>query len=161
MTAASIQSADGTKDVTVVTDGTVERLAMDGKVQVIVNPPVPAGGTAVKVVNDTPLSMTGTNDASHTIGTGKTFTLVSVIVGSEGDSTEKGSKVEVYYDNGTEHLITREYVSGFTVQVSPNTDTTRDNVSMAGTGTETIIVRRTRLSGGAQEIDAIVQGYEI
>jgi hypothetical protein len=86
--------------------------------------------------------------------------LQQIVAGAALDS--KGSKVEVLFDNGTLHTIERVYVTGFTNFGSyPDTNTARDGVVLVGNGTNRIIIRRERLSGGsAQEVDAVVRGYE-
>jgi hypothetical protein len=127
-------------------------------------PPTPPATTAVLIDASSPLSIgggTSPDDTTYTIPNGQTFTLQSLQAGSEGDSTESGSRVEVWYDDGTtEHLVTREYVSGFTVEIFPDTNEARDGTVMTGDGsTKLIIVRRERLSGGALEIDAVAKGY--
>lgn len=159
------QITDGTNDGALihdVVDG-IYRLAIDGKVAVVnLSPPV--GTDPKQVVADTPLNVTSgisPHDTEYTITSGKTFTLQSITAGSEGDSTENGSRIDVIYqDGGGEHLVAREYVSGFSNTINPDTDTTRDGTVMVGTGTEKIIVRRVRLSGGTLEIDAVAKGFE-
>jgi hypothetical protein len=139
-----------------------KRLDVSGKVSIVEALP-PPGATPVQIAADTPLIITtgiSPHDTEYTITSGTTFTLLTVIGGSEGDSTENGSRIDIIYDNGTEHLVAREYVSGFSAQISPDTFVTRDGVTMVGTGTEKIIVRRIRLSGGSLEIDALAKGFE-
>lgn len=135
------------------------RLAATAQVQITPPTPPPAT-TAVTIDGGSPLDITGTVDATYVITNGTTFTVQNVIAGSEGDSTEKGSVIEVLFDDGTEHLIVRQYVNGFTTQINPNRNTAIDGTSLAGNGTNEIILRRRRLSGGAQEVDALLQGYE-
>jgi hypothetical protein len=141
----------------------IRRLQIEGKV-VSSAPPPPPGGTAVTIAADSPLAITSTQTASYTIPNGKTFYVQQVVCGAEGDPTEKGSKIEVlYYDGTTEHIVDRLYITGFTQYGSyPNTGTSRDGTAMTGDGsTKLIRVKRYRLSGSSQEVDAVVRGYYI
>lgn len=140
-----------------------QRLEVTGKVSTS-PPPAPANTTPVTIVADNPLSLTTTNTAEYTIAADKTFVIQQVVAGAEGDSTEKGSKVEIaYFDGTTEHLVERVYVSGFTQYgVYPDTSKCRDGTVMVGNGsTKKVRLRRMRLSGAAQEVDCVVRGYEV
>jgi len=184
---ASIKDTDGIKKIidalpvgdnligrTKLTDGTLiasliedtvaslVRLAVEGKVS-IVSPTPPGTATEVVLASDTPLGISTTSTATYVIPDGDTFHLQSLSTGAEGDPTEKGSKVEVIFDNaGTERLVTRLYVSGFTVFQSFNdVSKSRDDTSMVGNagGTNKVLLRRIRLSGSVQEVDAEIRGY--
>lgn len=139
----------------------IYRLAIDGKVAVV-NLEPPVGTTPVQIVADNPLEVSNgisPHDTEFVIPLNGTFTLQSIIAGSEGDSTENGSRVDVVYYDGTEHLVAREYISGFSTTINPDTSKARDGTVMVGTGTQKIIVRRKRLSGGTLEIDAVAKGF--
>jgi hypothetical protein len=140
----------------------IYRVAISGKVSVQIPPP-PAGGTPVTFAqNDANLDVSSSHDTTYTITNTKTFVVQQVVVGAEGDPNEKGSKVEIYYNNGTEHLVDRIYISGTSLYGSyPDTSEARDGTSLVGNGAHTLIIRRTRLGGAALEIDAVVRGYEI
>lgn len=136
------------------------RLSVDGKVSVVL--PTPPGAAVTTVVEaSNPLTVTGFHETSVVIPTGKTFYLTQVVFGATGDPREAGSKVELFYDNGTRHVVDRYYVTGFTQFITyPEITETRDGTIMVGTGTETLIVRRERLeTNSALEIDAVVRGY--
>jgi len=157
-----VKLTDGADVVDIIEDDEdgIKRLQIKGKVSVSA-PATPATATSVTIAGDDPLDISTTQNESYTIPDGETFTLTSVSAGAEGDPTEKGSKVEViYYDGTDEHLISRIYITGQTVSVYPDTSITRDGTSMTGDGsTKTIIVRRLRLSGTSQEVDAVARGY--
>jgi len=150
---------------------TVETDPVDGKGRANVDaraylapPVVPAATTPVTISADSPLSLSTVETAEHTIADGKSFHLQQVVYGAEGDPTEKGSRIDViYFDGTTEHVIERVYVTGFTRQITPDTRVARDGTALgpgdAG-GTKKIRVRRTRLSTSPQEVDAVVRGYE-
>lgn len=138
----------------------IRRLAIDGKVS-ISPPPPPAGTTEVIMSADNPLSMNGTHNTEYIIGTGKTFHIQQITCGAEGDPNEKGSKVEIIFHNGTEHIVERIYVVGFTqFGIYPDTAEARDGTKLIGNGTNKIIIRRNRLGGNTLEVDAVVRGYE-
>lgn len=138
----------------------LKRLAITGKISVT-TPPPPEGGVAVSIDASSPLDVATTESDSYVITSGKTFTIQSVTVGAEGDPNSKGSKVEVYFNDGTDHLISRIYVVGQSVPVFPDTSIARDGTSLTGNGSNVIRIDRTRLGGGTLEIDAVVRGYEI
>lgn len=141
----------------------VWRMAVVGKVQQVVPPP-PPGVDRTLIAADDPLSITGTHDTEYIITTGKTFYLQHIAVGAEGDPTEKGSKIEIYYkEDSTEHIVERVYVTGFTQYgIYPDTDISRDGTSLTGDGTAKIIIRRSRMgASSAQEIDVVLRGYEL
>lgn len=138
------------------------RLAITGKVSVQIAPP-PVGGLARSYYADDPLeigSLLSPHDTSYVIEDGKTFHIQQVIAGCQGDPSEDGSKVEIIFNDGTEHVVDRIYVHGETQFGDyPDTHTARDGTQLLGNGTNTIILRRTRLSNSTQEIDAVVRGY--
>ena len=161
----NVRIADGDSstlaDVIQDSEDSVNRLQIKGKVSVSAPQP-PSTATAVTLASDNPLDITGTEENDYTIPEGETFTLTSVIAGAEGDPTEKGSKIEVIYDqNGTETIIDRIYLTGQTVAIYPDTSKDRSGNSLDGNagGTNKIVLRRTRLSGSAQEVDAVLRGY--
>ncbi|MHA2334281.1 MAG: hypothetical protein ACXAEU_19795, partial [Candidatus Hodarchaeales archaeon] len=111
-----------------------------------------------------PLEVASLETHNYTITNGKTFYIQQIVVGAEGDPTEKGSKVEVhYFDGTTEHLIDRLYITGFTAFGSyPDASLARDDTELVGDGsTKTIRVKRIRMSGGTQEVDVVIRGYEL
>lgn len=141
----------------------VHRLQVSGKVSLVASSGPPTA-VNVQLVSDTPLIIAATSTHSYTITAGKTFTLIQVEAGAEGDPTENGTKIEVIYKDAAlvEHLITRVYVAGFSqFFIFPTTSKTRDGTTMTGTGTQQILLRRTRLSGGSLEVDALVRGFEV
>jgi hypothetical protein len=141
----------------------IRRLQIEGKVVTAPAPP-PPGGTAVTIAGDSPLSVSTIEVTNYIIPNGVTFYVQQIVAGAEGDPTEKGSKIEVYfYDGTTEHIVDRIYITGFTQYGSyPNTGSSRDGTMMTGNGTtKTIRVKRIRIGGSAQEIDAVVRGYYI
>lgn len=142
------------------TDG-IRRLQVEGRVSVTA-PTAPPSTTAVTITFSGALSISSTATDNYTITNGKKFVLQQVIAGSEGDTSERGSVVEVfYYDGSTERIIERVYLNGFTTAVYPNAATARDGTAITGNGTtKTIRLRRRRLSGSAQEVDAVLRGYE-
>lgn len=149
-------------DVRIDPNDSKRRLQIEGKVT-LTAPVAPPSTTAVTIAADTPLAITTDTTTSYIITNGKTFYIQQIACGSEGDSTERGSVVEVkYYDGATEHLVERIYVNGFTQYgVLPDTSKARDGTLMTGNGTtKTIRITRRRLSGASQEVDAVVRGYE-
>ncbi|MHA2429055.1 MAG: hypothetical protein ACXADB_13630, partial [Candidatus Hermodarchaeia archaeon] len=101
---------------------------------------------------------------SSVIGSGDDLFLQTIAAGAAGDPSERGSKVEIYWREGstpTDHLVERIYLMGSTVLITlPNTHYTRDETQMTGNGTNTkLVIRRERLSTAAQEIDTVVRGY--
>lgn len=140
----------------------IYRLAITGKVS-ISRPDLPPAATEVSIDASSPLSVTGTETTNHAIASGKTFHMQQVTAGAEGDPSDAGSKVEIFYvDSGsTEHIIERVYIVGFSqFAIYPDTTQARDGTSLDGTGTELIRVKRIRFGGNAQEIDAVVRGFE-
>lgn len=137
------------------------RLQIEGKLTV--SPPEPPPSTTkVTITFAGALSIATDTADDYTIANGKRFVVQQIIAGSEGDTSERGSVVEVFYFDGTtEHLVERVYLNGFTTEVYPNTDKARDGTLADGNGTtKTIRVRRRRLSGSMQEVDFVVRGYE-
>jgi hypothetical protein len=138
------------------------RLAIEGPVT-LTPPESPPASTPIRIaITSATPDLATTDDTVHVIANGDTFTLTYFITGSEGDGSERGSKVEVWFwDGTTEHLVARSYVTGATAPPqAPNTSVARDGTSMVGDGTAEIRVRRTRLSGQVQEVDFDVFGYE-
>jgi len=141
----------------------------EGKLKVAAQPPSPPPGTTPFVLaGDTPLSVGPVPNyqeaVSAVISNGTKLYLQTVAAGAAGDPSENGSKVEVYWREGSpavNHLITRMYLTGQTVNlVLPDAHTARDGTEMTGNGSNTyLVIRRERLSTAAQEIDAEVRGY--
>jgi hypothetical protein len=148
---------DGTAIGTFDDEGT-RRLEIYGKVNVIGSVPPPS--TAGFIINaDNPL-ITSSHDTALVIPTGEVFHLQEVTAGNE-DPT-KGAVTEIIYDDGAEHLIERVYTNGQTISIGyPNLNVARDGTSLAGTGTETIVVRRTKYSGSAIAMDSEIRGYTV
>jgi hypothetical protein len=153
------------KIVDVITDAAdgLNRLAVSAKVQ-IVPPETPPAATEVNISADTPLVVNGTDDTFYTVTSAKTFTVNQIEAGAAGDPNEKGSVVEVYWaPNGNTtgiEIIARDYLIGFTQIVTPQTSQSRAGSPLLGDGTAAILVRRRRIGGAAQEIDAVVRGFE-
>ena len=122
---------------------------------------IPTGSTQKIIAADNPLSVTNEHDTSWIIPDGKRFYLQQIQAGASGDPTEKGSAIEVFFNNGADHLIARIYITGETVHVPlPEVAKTRDDLDLDGSGTSNSIkVKRRRISGAGQEIDALVIGY--
>lgn len=137
------------------------RLQIEGKVS-FTAPSPPPSTTAVAITFSGALSITTDQTDSYVIANGKRFVVQQIEGGCEGDTSERGSAIEVYYFNGTtEFLVERVYINGFTTEVYPNTSTSRNGTAMDGNGTtKTIRVKRRRLSGSGQEVDFVVRGYE-
>jgi hypothetical protein len=138
------------------------RLQIEGHVS-IAAPEPPVGTTVVSFTFSGALSISATQTDNYVITNGKRFVLQQIVAGSEGDTSEKGSVIEVFYFDGTtEYLVEREYINGFTTQLSPLTETSRDGAqTMDGNGTtKTVRVKRRRLSGSSQEVDFVIRGYE-
>lgn len=143
-----------------VSDVGVQRLQINGKVQVVGAIP-PPNTTSVNVFAHLPL-VVGSADTVFVIPDGETFYLQQVIAGNE-DPT-KGASIEVIYDNGTEHLAERVYTNGRTINIGyGDQGAARDGVPMVGNagGTFVIIIRRIKYSGSNIAIDAIVRGYTV
>lgn len=121
------------------------------------------------VVADTPLAISQAQSpflSEWEIPNGEKLVLQQMIAGCQGDPSADGSKVEVYYWNGsTETLVDRIYVTGQTQFGNyPDTDTARDGTQLDGmptAGEGTIRIYRSRLSNSSQEIDAVLRGYTI
>lgn len=153
-------NAAGSLVASLTNDAGVIRQEMSGKVQVTGAIPPPAT-TAVNVFADTPLTIS-THDTTFTIPDNETFHLQEITAGNE-DPT-KGSVVELYFDDGTEHLVSRIYTNGETITRGfSDRETARDGTVMLGNGagTSNLIVRRTKFSGTAIAIDAVVTGYRL
>jgi hypothetical protein len=149
-------------DVRVDPNGGTRRLQIEGKVSVTA-PVAPPATTSVTLSASTPLSISNDTTTSYVITNGKTFYIQQIACGCEGDTSERGSCIEVsYYDGAVEHLVERLYINGFTQYgVLPDTPKARDGTTMTGNGTtKTIRIKRRRLSGSSQEVDAVVRGYE-
>jgi hypothetical protein len=144
------------------------RLATTGKVSITIPPP-PEGGVKISISADDPLEISQSTSPYLTeweIDDGKTLNIQQIIAGCQGDPSADGSKVEVYYWDGTdEHLIDRIYVVGQTQFGNyPDTNVARDDeplVGMPTAGEGTIRIYRSRLSNSAQEIDCVIRGYTI
>lgn len=140
------------------------KLSIDGTVSLTI-PPVPPGGVQKIIAADDPLSVSVSHDTSYLITSGTTFVIQQIVAGAGGDPQSKGSKIEIYYSSsldGTFKLVDRVYVDGFTEFGDlPDTSITRDGTLMTGSGNEYLIIRRDRLGGQAQEVDAVLKGYEI
>jgi hypothetical protein len=145
--------------LSVTLDGSVRRLEILGKVQVI-GAVAPPATTSVAIVGDNPLSV-ASSDTAYVIPNGNTFRLQSLLAGNE-DPT-KGARVEVIFDNGgTLRTITRVYTAGSTVLYSyADVASSRDGTALVGNGagTNRIILRRAKLAGSNIEIDTVVRGY--
>jgi hypothetical protein len=146
------------------TTADLHRLAIDGKVSIQISPP-PPGGAKIAISADNPLgisNVTSPHITTWVIPDGKTLVIQQIIAGCQGDPSADGSKVEVYYDNGTLHLIDRIYIMGETQFGNyPDTDTSRDDTALVGNGTHSVKIYRYRLSNSTQEIDAVLRGYTI
>jgi hypothetical protein len=144
----------------------------EGRLAVSPKPPTAPPGTTpfTLAVNEAELEVgTGGDVASPhdtlgaIIGNGLSLKIQVVTAGSEGDSSENGSVVEVYWRTSgpTDHLVERIYILGETVTVTlPEIDRARDGTLFTGDGVDTrIVVRRRRLSNAAQEVDFVIRGY--
>lgn len=141
----------------------------EGKLCVQTSPPTPPAGTTEFVLaGDDPLTVGPSPNfyetVSSVIANGVTLKLQFIAAGAEGDPSERGSKLEIYWREGTgptDHLIERLYITGATVfEELPDVSKTRDDTSMVGNGTNTyLVIRRERLSNSGQEIDSVVRGY--
>lgn len=137
------------------------RLQIEGKVSITAPQPPPAT-TAITIDSSSPLAISSTQTVNYIITAGKRFMIQQVVAGCEGDTSERGSCVEVFYFDGTTaHIIERVYLNGFTTETYPAASKSRDNTNLDGNGsTKTIRIVRRRLSGSSQEVDATVRGYE-
>lgn len=131
----------------------------------VTTPPAPPATTPITISADDPINVSGSTSPAITdfvIPDTKTFTVTQVVAGAEGDSNDKGSKVELYYvdSSSVEHLISRLYLIGDSRESFPNTAITRDNTEMIGDGVNTKIrIKRIRLGNASLEIDALIRGY--
>lgn len=150
--------SDGTQSVTLTNDAGVIRLEVGGKVA-LTGAAAPPGTSSQLISADTPLTV-GSHDTTFTIPDGETFHLQTIVAGNE-DPT-KGAVVEVFFDDGSEHLVERVYTNGRTLAI-PYSDVTeaRDGTPLLGDsgGTTDIIVRRAKYSGTDIAVDAVVVGY--
>jgi len=157
----------GTGRVVTVTrdsDDGKNRLEISGKISVSAPPPPPAA-TPKQIAADTPLDVTGTHNTDYEITDGTTFTIQSFTAGAEGDPTEKGAKVSIFYIDASSvsHLVADIYLTGETVQTFPDTSVARDGTSLDGTaaaGTGVLRVAREQFGGGTRELDSVVRGFE-
>lgn len=161
---AGIDQTNKARVPTVILDSTDSKYRMEiaGKITTSLPPP-PNGADEVSIAADNPLDIgSGATDTDYTITSGKTITIAALFAGAEGDPTDKGSKVEVFYvdTSSVEHIIDRIYLVGATVSVYPDTSEARDGTSLNGTGTEKIRIRRYQFGGSTKELDAVVRGYE-
>jgi hypothetical protein len=153
--------------------GSARRILCDGegKLKVAAQPPTaPPGTTPFVLPGDTPLVVGPVpvyeESASAVIGNGVKLYLQTLLAGAAGDPSEKGSRVEVLWEEGatpTRHLVTRVYVLGQSVLYTfPDVQVARDGTAMTGNGSNTkLILRRERLSVAAAEIDAEIRGYTV
>ena len=157
---ASIIMEGGTVVSGVDSTGAVKQMAVSsqGAINVTVVGSVPPDGVeGVSIYADSPL-VVGSHDTTYVIPNGEHFVLQQFTAGNE-DPT-KGAIVTILFDDGTEHVIQRGYLAGFTVDFPlPNIAEARDGTILTGNGTNTIIVRREKLSGTNIQIDAVVRGY--
>ena len=134
---------------------------------VVTYPPAsPQGTTEVEIYAETPLVVNNSNsphDTEYVIPDGKVLRIQIAIVGAGKDPSEKGSKIELIYHDGTdEHIFDRFYTGNETLppRIYSDRSTTRDGENLHGSGTSRkLIVRRTRLSSPDHEIDVQVHGY--
>ena len=144
------------------------RVAIEGKVSVSPPEPPATSGGRILIYADNPAIVPGnqTRDTVFVIDDTKRLFIQQVIVGAEGDPTESGSTVRLFYspDGGTTELfIQKFFVAGNSYTISfPNLDETRNGTKIDGVATAQgqLIVRRERQGGGNQEIDATVICYE-
>lgn len=145
-----------------VQDGEARRLLTSGKI--VVTPPLPpTGATAVTIDASVPLYIPQPLwlETTYVIPDGKTFYLQFAGVGAAGDPSEKGARVEIFYEVGAvRHVLERYYVTGFTLTAAyDDVKEARDGTVMVGSGVDNkIVVRREQLSK-AGEVDAVVRGY--
>jgi hypothetical protein len=152
--------------------GNAKRLLLDSNQQLrtAAAPPQPPDGTTefVLAVPDVDLELDGDASPGDTlsavIGNGTNLFIQSVSGGAAGDPTERGSRIDILWQEGagpTYHVIARYYVGGQTVAVTfADINKARDGTQLQGNGSNTrLVIRRYRLSNGAQEVDAEVRGY--
>jgi hypothetical protein len=156
---------DGTEVADVVLDSVdgFNRLQIEGKVS-ITAPPTPPGGTDFILAAESPLEISQAQSphlTSVVLPTSTTLFITQIVAGCQGDPSADGSKVEVFFwDGTTERIIDRIYVTGFTEFGNyPNVSKTRDGTTLSGDGTNELRIYRSRLSNSAQEIDAVVRGF--
>lgn len=147
----------------VTIDGTNYLLMVSAKIKPGLPTP-PAGATIVQVPADDPLDVGPSptyRNTDYPIPDGKTLYIQQIIVGSQGDPTEAGSKVEViYHDGSDDHLVQRIYVAGATVFVPfDDLSIARDQAVMVGGTGKYLRISRIRMSVSKQEIDAVLTGY--
>jgi hypothetical protein len=158
-----IKVTDGSNiaDIVVDSEDGTKCLAIKGKVT-LSEAEAPEGATLATIDASTPLVISTVHNTIWTIPDGVTFTVTFFGIGGQGDPTGKNSKGELFYDdNGTFRLIDSLYMSGFSLERYLTTSYTRDGVKLTGNsaGTQKIVLRRTRFSGNALEVDAVVRGY--
>lgn len=160
-----VKLTDGTYVVSVLDDveSELKRLAITGKVSVV-PAPTPATATEVVVAAYVPLEFTPNNPQTeaHSIPTGKTFYLLQAEYGAEDDPSDKGSRVELaYYDGTTEHIVDLLYVTGDTSYIQyPETSKSLDGTTMVGGTGKEFRIKRQHFGGAAKELYAVVRGYE-
>jgi len=160
---------DGPARVIVNEDGTsVADVNSNNALKVSPSPPVPPTGTTEFALaqDEAELSVSTTpkETLSSIIANGVTLKVQMLCAGAAGDPSERGSKVEFYWREGspaTDHLIDRIYIVGQTLCFNlPDSSITRDGTSMVGNGTNTrFVIKRERISNSSQEIDAVARGY--
>jgi len=139
--------------------------SLPGQIVVPYPPACPPGATEINIYADNPLELSNANsphDTERVIANGKTFKLQRVIVGAGHDPSEKGTEVELIYEDASEHVVARFFAENATYEMQfGDLDRARDTTTMVGNGsTFKFIVRRTRLSSSGQRVDVHVQGYE-
>jgi len=159
--AAVIVSADGLR---------IAEVESSGALKVTASPPQPPPNTAEFVLSqvEAQLVVSTTSDSlSAPIPNGHTLNLQLFAAGSAGDPSEKGSKVEVFWQDGAPgsevlHVVERVYVMGQTLSIIlPDVSKARDGTLMVGdsNGYGKLLVRRTRMNPSPLEVDFVVHGY--
>lgn len=117
-------------------------------------PETPVGKTSID--NTQQSDVTGSSDSFTIIPSGYAVTVQRFKAGSEVD-TVAGSKVELYYapNGNTTGIVLKEaiYCNGSSMFVDLNW------LTPIGDGTKSILLRRSRLGGGAIEIFGKWEGY--
>lgn len=135
-----------------------------GQIVVCFPPVSPPGAVDKVIVADDPLSLdqsSSPHNTEYTITDGKTFYIQKITIGSSKDPSEKGNRIEIVYDDGSEKLLARYYSCSETTEyILPNRSTTRDSTVMVGNGSHKLIIRRIALSSPSREVDVVVEGYE-
>lgn len=144
--------------VTITEDAGVYRVEISGKVTVVGASPPPSTNEFF-LFADSPLT-TGDNTTSKVVPNGETFHLQTFRCGNE-DPT-KGAVFEIFFNDGTQHLVARFYANGETVEFGfADVTAARDGTVMVGNGSNTIQVRRAKFSGSNIAMDAVLRGYTV